>query len=90
MSKNRIEYTSAPPAVAKAMAQAVAADGNELFPNRAELLAAIKKAQHKKITLNIDTDLLEFYKADAKKNDVPYQRYITEVLRQYANRVTSF
>ena len=43
-----------------------------------------KKTTKEKITISIDSDCINFFKAEAKKNNTKYQTMMNEVLSQYA------
>lgn len=44
----------------------------------------VKKSNKEKITISIDSDCVNFFKAQAKKNHTKYQTMMNEVLSQYA------
>lgn len=65
--------------VAEALDSAVIIE--DFLPPPAEL---VKKPGKEKITISIDSDCINFFKAQAKKNHTKYQTMINEVLSQYA------
>ena len=68
-------YEDAPADVERALD---IADKNNAFMSLDELLARIKK---KRVTLNIDGDVLDEYRVIASKNNVGYQPLMNEALR---------
>lgn len=65
--------------VAEALDSAVVIE--DFLPPPSEL---VKKPGKEKITISIDSDCINFFKAQAKKNHTKYQTMINEVLYQYA------
>ena len=55
----------------------------DFLPSPAEL---IKKTTKEKITISIDSDCINFFKTEAKKNHTKYQTMMNEVLSQYAKQ----
>lgn len=53
----------------------------DFLPSPAELAG---KSSKTKITLEVDDDALEFYKAEARKQRAPYQRMMRNLLTHYA------
>lgn len=51
----------------------------ELFP----------KSEKQKITLEVDAEIVDFYKASARKQGTKYQRMMREVLKSYAKKYGS-
>ncbi len=52
----------------------------DFLPSPAEILASF---QNQKVTLTLDYQSVEFFKAHARKAKKPYQRMMREVLRRY-------
>ena len=44
----------------------------------------VKKSTKEKITISINSDCINFFKTEAKKNNTKYQTMMNEVLSQYA------
>ncbi|MGP1600712.1 BrnA antitoxin family protein [Treponema sp.] len=53
----------------------------DFLPSPAKL---IRKSTKEKITISIDSDCINFFKTEAKKNHTKYQTMMNEVLSQYA------
>lgn len=53
----------------------------DFLPSPSEL---VKKTTKEKITISIDSDCINFFKKEAKKNHTKYQTMMNEVLSQYA------
>lgn len=53
----------------------------DFLPSPSEL---VRKTTKEKITISIDSDCVNFFKAAAKKNHTKYQTMMNEVLSQYA------
>ena len=53
----------------------------DFLPAPSEL---VKKSTKEKITISIDSDCINFFKTEAKKNHIKYQTMMNEVLSQYA------
>ena len=53
----------------------------DFLPPPSEL---VKKSTKEKITISIDSDCINFFKIEAKKNHTKYQTMMNEVLSQYA------
>ncbi|MCR5124374.1 MAG: BrnA antitoxin family protein [Treponema sp.] len=53
----------------------------DFLPPPSEL---VRKSTKEKITISIDSDCINFFKAAAKKNHTKYQTMMNEVLSQYA------
>ena len=72
-------YSNPEKSVMKALDSAVLVA--DFLPPPAEL---VKKSTKEKITISIDSDCINFFKAEAKKNNTKYQTMMNEVLSQYA------
>ena len=72
-------YTNPGSALGKALEEAVVAE--DFLPPPSEL---VKKSAKEKITISIDSDCINFFKAEARKNHTKYQTMMNEVLSQYA------
>ena len=53
----------------------------DFLPSPSEL---VRKTTKEKITISIDSDCVNFFKAAARKNHTKYQTMMNEVLSQYA------
>jgi predicted DNA binding CopG/RHH family protein len=49
----------------------------------------LQREEVAKITLSIDTETIDFFKAFAEKNGIKYQRMMREVLKGYARKYGS-
>lgn len=58
----------------------------DFLPSPAEL---VRKTAKEKITIAIDSECIDFFKAQAKKNHTKYQTMMNEVLSQYAKHYSS-
>ena len=72
-------YSNPEKSVMEALDSAVLAA--DFLPSPAKL---IKKSTKEKITISIDSDCINFFKTEAKKNHTKYQTMMNEVLSQYA------
>ena len=72
-------YSNPEKAVMEALDSAVLV--KDFLPSPAEL---VKKSTKEKITISIDSDCINFFKTEAKKNHTKYQTMMNEVLSQYA------
>ena len=73
-------YSNPEKSVGNALESAVVIE--DFLPAPAEL---IRKNAKEKITISIDSDCIQFFKKEAKKNNTKYQTMMNEVLSQYAN-----
>ena len=55
-----------------------------IYSNPEKAVMEAKKTTKEKITISIDSDCINFFKAEAKKNNTKYQTMMNEVLSQYA------
>jgi len=76
-----VEYTDPPEDISVAMDMAVPVD--DFLPKPGELALRVRK---EKVTMNIDSDVVDFFRSSAKRNSVGYQSLINEVLRTYKDR----
>jgi uncharacterized protein (DUF4415 family) len=74
-------YTDAPADVDAAFERAVVVSG-DFLPSPQELAKSIKK---QRISILLDTESIDFFKAEANKNGVKYQTMINSVLKSYAH-----
>ena len=72
-------YSNPEKSVMKALDSAVLVE--DFLPAPSEL---VKKSTKEKITISIDSDCINFFKTEAKKNHTKYQTMMNEVLSQYA------
>ena len=72
-------YSNPEKSVMEALDSAVLAA--DFLPSPSEL---VKKTTKEKITISIDSDCINFFKKEAKKNNTKYQTMMNEVLSQYA------
>ena len=72
-------YSNPEKSVGNALESAVVIE--DFLPAPAEL---IRKNAKEKITISIDSDCIQFFKKEAKKNNTKYQTMMNEVLSQYA------
>ena len=83
--KKKVRYTDAPKEIQESMARAV--DITEKFranfPQFSPSALAAKQPSVK-ITLTLGQDAVVFFKAQAKKLGVPYQRMIRNLVDRYA------
>jgi predicted DNA binding CopG/RHH family protein len=83
--KRKIRYTDAPKGIQEEMDRSVDVTEwfRENFPQfRPEALAA--NPPKVKVTLTLGVDSVKYFKAQAKKLKVPYQRMIRNLLERYA------
>jgi predicted DNA binding CopG/RHH family protein len=78
--KKRTKYKSAPKRVGDAIKSAVVLD--DILPPPSELA---QKEKTQKVTINLSEKSLSFFKHEAKKNHVPYQQMIKELLDKYTD-----
>ena len=71
-------YSNPEKAVMEALDSAVLVA--DFLPSPAEL---VKKSTKEKITISIDSDCINFFKIEAKKNHTKYQTMMNEVLFQF-------
>ena len=74
-NSNEVMYEDAPADVAEAVASA---EKNNLFMSLDEVLARSKK---ERITLNVDSDVVSYFRRYAKEHGAKYQTLMNEVLR---------
>ena len=79
--KNNTRYHKAPKAVKDAIAEAEII--NDFLPAPDQL---VFKEQTVKVTLALSERSIAFFKAKAKKNNVPYQTMIKNLVDLYAQR----
>jgi predicted DNA binding CopG/RHH family protein len=80
MNKKTIKYSKAPKDIAKAINSAIVIQ--DFLPSPEEL---VLKEKIKKITINLSSKSLDFFKNTAKKHHVSYQQMIKEVLDKYSD-----
>lgn len=76
-------YSDPEKSVMEALDSAVLVE--DFLPSPSEL---VRKSTKEKITILIDSDCINFFKAEAKKNHTKYQTMMNEVLSQYAKHYT--
>ena len=79
MKKKNDGYTDAPAGIAKEMEESVSVPN--FLPPPEEL---VRKKSTKKITIAVDSDSLEIFKAYAKKHGAKYQAMMRKILDSYA------
>ncbi len=79
--KKKTDYTEAPKAIRKALAEAEEVE--DFLPPPDKLITKQGKV---KITISLNSRSVEFFKRQAKKQQVKYQTMINEVLDRYAQR----
>jgi predicted DNA binding CopG/RHH family protein len=79
--KRKIEYSDAPEEIAEALAEAV--EVNDFLPPPEKLIAKQPKV---KITISLNSRSIDFFKREAKKQQVKYQTMINEVLDRYTQQ----
>ena len=72
-------YSNPEKAVMEALDSAVLVA--DFLPAPSEL---VEKSTKEKITISIDSDCINFFKTEVKKNHTKYQTMMNEVLSQYA------
>ncbi|MBO7420461.1 MAG: BrnA antitoxin family protein [Spirochaetaceae bacterium] len=72
-------YNNPEQSVMEALDSAVIVE--DFLPSPAEL---VRKTTKEKITISIDSECVQFFKAAAAKNHTKYQTMMNEVLSQYA------
>ena len=77
-------YSNPEKSVGNALESAVVIE--DFLPAPAEL---IRKNAKEKITISIDSDCIQFFKKEAKKNNTKYQTMMNEVLSQYAKHYST-
>lgn len=77
-------YSNPEKSVGNALESAVVIE--DFLPAPAEL---IRKNAKEKITISIDSDCIQFFKKEAKKNNTKYQTMMNEVLSQYAKHYSA-
>ena len=78
--KKKIEYKKAPKHIAKAIETSQRID--DFLPPPEKL---ILNEEVVKVTLNLNKESVNFFKAKAKKTGIPYQKMIKKVIDLYAN-----
>ena len=83
--KKKIRYTDAPREIQESLERAVdvTEEFNARFPQFSPSALAAKKPTTK-VTLTLGLDAVVFFKAQAKKLGVPYQRMIRNLVDRYA------
>ena len=76
MKKNAIEYTNGEIGAVKVI--------KDFLPHPSEL---VLKDDNVKVTLSLSRRSIEFFKREAKKQSVPYQKMIRALVDGYAERV---
>ncbi len=76
MKKNEIEYTKGEIGAVKII--------KDFLPHPSEL---VLKDDNVKVTLSLSRRSIEFFKREAKKQSVPYQKMIRALVDGYAERV---
>jgi predicted DNA binding CopG/RHH family protein len=61
----------------------IVANAIEFLPQPEEL---VFKKETRKVTIALDQESIDFFKAEAKRLDVPYQRMIRVLLQEYVAR----
>jgi predicted DNA binding CopG/RHH family protein len=80
----RMEYTNAPPDIAKAIEESVVI--KDFLPPPDKLAF---KEENIKVTLELSKKSVALFKKYARKRGVKYQRMIRNLIDQYANRALS-
>ena len=80
---SKVRYTDAPADVAEAMRAAIPVDPHEVFPP--EFFA--RQTEKERITLNIDREAVDQFRAYAKQHGLKYQSMINQVVSAYAKQL---
>ena len=70
--KNQIKYTNEPIGAVRVV--------TDFLPSPAELAL---KNQNVKVTISLSSDSVEYFKSEAEKHDMQYQRMIRQLLDEY-------
>ena len=78
-----VKYTDAPTDVERAMDSAQPV--TDFLPSPDQLTLRVRK---EKVTMNLDSDVVDYFRRSAEKNRIGYQSLINEVLRVYKDSQT--
>ena len=81
---NNVKYTNAPADIDEALDDAHIV--SDLLPSPAEL---VRKTEKEKITISLDKQSVELFRAYAKKKNAKYQSMMNGVLSSYADKYLS-
>ena len=79
--RRKVKYTDPPPDIAAELEGAVQI--LDFLPPPSEL---VRKREKRKVTIALDSSIVDFFKLHAKENGVKYQTMINNLLREYVNQ----
>ena len=86
--KHEIKYTDAPPDVERALDRALSGNVEfvDFLPPPEQL---VRRQDRRKITIMLDSHIIDFFKRAAKEHGVKYQTMINNLLDSYVHHVES-